>query len=160
MFAPTLHKQSDDRIPVLAVAEFTNSQLFMQWPKLHLSKMAPLHSSETVYCTLGKSCNCSCVVPGSCVVPDAKTGNMGSWFCVVVAGALYCKTHVYRSATPGCDPRVCCLQAARAYDAAAIVIRGPTARTNFTYPLQLLHLKSKRGKVSTTSLLDRQSSHS
>ena len=39
-------------------------------------------------------------------------------------------------------------QAARAYDAAAIVIRGPTARTNFTYPLQLLHLKPKRGRVS------------
>ena len=40
-----------------------------------------------------------------------------------------------------------CFQAARAYDAAAIVIRGPTARTNFTYPLQLLHLKTKRGRV-------------
>ena len=38
-------------------------------------------------------------------------------------------------------------QAARAYDAAAIVIRGPTARTNFTYPLQLLHLKTKHGRV-------------
>ncbi|DBA84801.1 TPA: hypothetical protein ACH3X1_005836 [Trebouxia sp. C0004] len=37
-------------------------------------------------------------------------------------------------------------EAARAYDAAAIVIRGPTARTNFTYPLQLLHLKTKRGR--------------
>ena len=58
-----------------------------------------------------------------------------------------------------CD-RVWCLQAARAYDAAAIVIRGPTARTNFTYPLQLLHLKSKRGKVDTASLLDSQSFHS
>ena len=43
----------------------------------------------------------------------------------------------------------CCAvrQAARAYDAAAIVIRGPTARTNFTYPLQLLHIKPKRGRV-------------
>ena len=39
------------------------------------------------------------------------------------------------------------LQAARAYDAAAVAIRGPSAKTNFKYPFQLLHLKHRRGKV-------------
>lgn len=43
------------------------------------------------------------------------------------------------------------VQAARAYDAAAIVIRGPAARTNYTYPMQLLHVKSKKGKVQTSA---------
>ncbi|KAK9804282.1 hypothetical protein WJX72_004702 [[Myrmecia] bisecta] len=46
-------------------------------------------------------------------------------------------------------------EAARAYDAAAIAIRGPTARTNFSYPFQLQHLKTKKGKknqVNTQAL--------
>ena len=71
--------------------------------------------------------------------------NRASCFCAVAVAGDH-KTH-----TSQCMTGVFHLQAARAYDAAAIVIRGPTARTNFTYPLQLLHLKSKRGKVSTTS---------
>ena len=43
------------------------------------------------------------------------------------------------------------LQAARAYDAAAVAIRGPSAKTNFKYPFQLLHLKHRRGKVGAVA---------
>ena len=128
---------------VLAVADFIKLQLFIQWPALHFPKRAAVKSKNRLASHLGERASCSYVV-----------------VAVAFTVRLLHVTLRPQGATPGCDPRVCCLQAARAYDAAAIVIRGPTARTNFTYPLQLLHLKSKRGKVSTTWLYDSQSSRS